>query len=392
MTGPLAEPLTVGVLGCGTVSEPYLRNAEGFTAIEIKACADADLARAFAKAETHGIEAMSVEALLDDGDIELILNLTPAQAHAETSEGVLAAGKHLYSEKPLAVSLAQAKRLFAIADEQGVRIGSAPDSFLGGGQQAARRLLDEGKIGRVIGGHASFISRGVEHWHPDPDNFYRPGGGPLLDAGPHYVTALVNLLGPVARVSAMSATSFETRTIATGCRRGEQVAVQVPTHVTGTLSFVSGALLSLTLSWDVSKHDQRPIELYGSEGSMIVPDPTFFGGTPLFGADKDPWRARPPFGLAFRAPNVTHNGGAVAADYRILGVVDMAYGLRDQRPHRAHGQLAYHVLEVLSGLDTSDRTGRHVDIESRPERPPVLPLGRGEAVFYEEMANGAGAP
>ncbi len=223
---------------------------------------------------------MPVDALLADPDIEIVINLTVPLAHGPVSRQIITAGKHVYSEKPLAARFTEAQALMLAAAGRGVRVGCAPDTFLGAAHQACRRAIDAGRIGRPIAGAAAVLSHGMEHWHPNPEFFFKRGGGPIHDIGPYYVTQLVNLLGPVTRVTAQASTASPTRTVTSEPRRGQVIEVEVPTTVNGVLSFASGANVSLTASWDVWKHMRLPFEIYGSEGSMLVPDPNFFGDAP----------------------------------------------------------------------------------------------------------------
>ena len=310
-----------------------------------------------------------------------MINLTVPLAHGPVSRQIITAGKHVYSEKPLAARFTEAQALMLAAAGRGVRVGCAPDTFLGAAHQACRRAIDDGRIGRPIAGAAAVLSHGMEHWHPNPEFFFKRGGGPIHDVGPYYVTQLVNLLGPVVRVTAQASTASSTRTVTSEPRRGQVIEVEVPTTVNGVLSFASGANVSLTASWDVWKHMRLPFEIYGSEGSMLVPDPNFFGDAPQITERDSDWQeldiAAHPFGI----PNRILRSGMQVADYRIIGLLDMAAALRQDRPHRANGDLALHVLEVLDAFERSSVEGRHVMIEAPCERPEPLPLGAGDEVF-----------
>ena len=368
------DPITIGLIGCGNISGTYLQRAPDFDAIRLKACADADAERAEAAATEYGVEAMTPDALLADPEIALVINLTPPLAHAEVGRQVLSAGKHLYSEKPLTATAAEARELLDTAEAAGLRVGCAPDTFLGGGHQQARKLVDDGAIGRPIGGSVRFLSHGMEHWHPDPSFFFKAGGGPLLDIGPYYLTAMANLLGPVSAVTAHATRGFEERIVTSQPRHGERIAVEVATHVEGALEFANGAIVSLTATWDVWPFDRYRLELFGTEGSMQMPDPNFFGGATRLTKDGDTIEVLEPNGFNYVTPNLTSGSGASVANYRIIGVVDMAEAIRDDRPHRASGQLAYHVLEVLEGLQRSSDEGRKIAIESTCERPEPMEM------------------
>jgi predicted dehydrogenase len=280
----------------------------------------------------------------------------------------VAAGKHVHSEKPLGISTAEASKLVEAARARGVRLGSAPDTFLGGGHQTARKLIDEGAIGTPLAGTAFFMCPGHESWHPNPGFYYLEGGGPMLDMGPYYITDLVNLLGPVARVTGMASRIRSQRLVTSQPLAGTHVPVEVATHVAGTLAFVSGAIVTTVMSFDVARHRHRPIEIYGTTGAMSVPDPNWFGGTiELATADED-WKAVP-------TEHIYADG-----NYRIIGVADMATAIRSGRPHRANGDLAFHVLEVMEAFQRSADSGAEVVIGSRPDRPAAMPtsLKQGE--------------
>ncbi len=273
----------------------------------------------------------------------------------------IAAGKHVHSEKPLGVSVAEARGLVEAAATRGLRLGCAPDTFLGGAHQTARQCIDEGLIGRPVGGTAFFMCPGHERWHPNPGFYYLAGGGPMLDMGPYYVTDLVNLLGPVASVSGVATRLRPERVVTSKPLAGTRLPVEVATHVTGTLLFANGAAVSMTMSFDVPRHKHVPIELYGETGSLIVPDPNYFGGKVEAATADEDWREIP-----------TRHGYA-DGNYRILGVADMAHAIRSGRPHRASGALAFHVLEVIEAFQTSSDSGRAVAISSCAERPAPLP-------------------
>ncbi|HXZ16750.1 MAG TPA: Gfo/Idh/MocA family oxidoreductase [Roseiarcus sp.] len=351
----------VGVIGCGNISPAYLKAARVFPILDIVGLSDMNRSAAEARAAQFGLAARSVEAVLKDPAVEIVLNLTVPKAHVEVGLAAIAAGKHVYSEKPLGVALADARALIAAAEAKGVRVGSAPDTFLGGGQQTARQCVDDGLIGQPIGGTAFFMCPGHERWHPNPGFYYLGGGGPMLDMGPYYVTALVNLLGPVASVSGVATRVRAERLITSKPLEGTLIPVEVATHVTGTLLFASGAAVAMTMSFDVARHKHAPIELYGERASLIAPDPNTFGGKVEIATASEDWR------------EVEVTRPYADGDYRILGVADMAQAIAKNRPHRASGALALHVLEVMEAFQTSSDTGRAVRISTRPERPAPMP-------------------
>jgi predicted dehydrogenase len=379
-------PLSIGIIGCGNISESYFAGASRSALVRVKACADMHHPAALARAAQFGVQAVSVEQLLADPEIALVINLTIPAAHAGVGRQIIDAGKHLYLEKPLAANWDDACALVAHAAVRGVRIGCAPDTFLGAAHQASRRVLDAGVIGKPVGGAVAILSHGMEHWHPNPGFFYKPGGGPLHDMGPYYVTQLVNLLGPVRRVTASASIGTPTRTIGSAPLRGQLIEVEVATTVNGVLEFDCGANIALSASWDVWHHQRAPIELYGTEASLSLPDPNFFGGAPQLSRRGAAWESIDIGAHPFGADNRTLGSGRQVADYRIVGVLDMAAAIADDRPHRASGALALHVLEVLDGLTQSPLEGRHVAMMTRCERPAPLPHGAAEDVFLLERA------
>ena len=358
------QPVRAGIIGCGTISGIYLQNGRVFDGYEIVACADILVERAKARAAEHNIpKACSVEELLADPDIELVINLTIPRAHAAVGLAALRAGKSVYHEKPLAVTRADGKALLDLAAEKRLLVGCAPDTFLGGGLQTCRALIDDGAIGQPVAATAFFMSHGPERWHPDPDFYYQPGAGPLFDMGPYYLTALIALLGPVRSVVSGARASFRERTVGSGPKEGETIQVDTPTHVTGVVQFASGALATLITSFDVWHSHLPRIEIHGSEGALSVPDPnTFRGPVLLRRAGDDDWREMP-------------IGHGYTENSRGIGVADMGHALRHNRPHRASGQLAYHVLDTMESLLESARLRRFVRVNSSCERPAPLPPG-----------------
>ncbi|HLJ71571.1 MAG TPA: Gfo/Idh/MocA family oxidoreductase [Roseiarcus sp.] len=353
----------IGVIGCGYISAAYLKAARLFPILEVRALADLNREAAEARAKEFGLKAVSIEKLLSDPKIEIVLNLTIPKAHVAVGLQAIEAGKHVHSEKPLGIAVAEAKKLIKAAKIRGLRIGCAPDTFLGGAHQTCRKLIDNGRIGTPVGGTAFFMCPGHERWHPNPDFYYEKGAGPMLDMGPYYITALVDLLGPVARVAGVATKLRKERVISSEPRRGETIAVSTPTHIAGTLEFASGAAISIVMSFDVPKHGHKPLEIYGTKGSLIVPDPNFFDGQIEIAAAGEDW-----------GPVATEHAYA-DGNYRIIGAADMAQAIRAGRPHRANGDLAFHVLEVMEAFGRSSKSGAFVEIKSRPERPAPLPVG-----------------
>jgi predicted dehydrogenase len=358
------EKTKIGVIGCGNISPAYLTAGQRFEILEIAAVADAIPDRARARAEEYGVpRACSVDELLADPEISIVVNLTIPAAHAEVALQTLEAGKHTYGEKPLAVNRAQGRQIIDRAAELGLRVGSAPDTFLGGGIQTARKLIDDGWIGQPIAASAHMACHGHESWHPDPAFYYQAGGGPLLDMGPYYLTALVNLLGPVQQAVASATVTFPERTITSEPKRGERVIVEVPTHVAGILQFRSGVVGTLLTSFDVWASNLPLLEIYGTEGSLSVGDPNGFGGpVHLRRANGSEWSPMP----------LSH---IYTEQNRGIGVADMAYALRSGRPHRASGELAFHVLDIMDTLIESSAERRYLELQSTCERPAMLPVG-----------------
>ena len=352
----------VGLIGCGTISGIYLKNRTRFETFEIVACADIDLDRARARAEEYGVpRACSVAELLADPEIGTVINLTVPQAHATVALAAVRAGKSVYNEKPLTLSREEGRLLLDEARAQGVRVGCAPDTFLGAGLQTCRQVIDAGTIGTPVAATAFMLGHGPESWHPNPDFYYQVGGGPLFDMAPYYLTALINLLGPVRRVSGSARASFPTRLIGSEPFRGQTITVNTPTHVATTLDFAAGPIGTLITSFDIWAHNMPRIEIYGSEGSLSVPDPNTFGGVVrVRRAGEDGWTDVP----------VTR---PYDDNSRILGVADMVQAIQTGRPHRASGDLAYHVLDIMHAALESSEQGRHIAIESTVERPAALP-------------------
>ncbi len=364
--------LGIGLIGCGNISAAYLRLAPMFRGLRLVAVADINMEAAQARAAEFGVRADSVTDILAADDIDIIVNLTIPDAHFDVSSAVLQAGKHVYSEKPYVLSLDEADRLASLADGKGLRIGSAPDTFLGGAHQNARHLIDADTIGTISGGTCHVMSFGMEHWHPNPDFFFRPGGGPILDLGPYYITNLVQLIGPVRAVTAMSGAASKTRTITNGPRNGEEVPVLTPTTIHAVLEFANGALVTLGASWDVKAHRHREMELYGKDGSIYVPDPNFFGGDVVIASQDGDTQTHGEDTHPFGHPNMTDGGGNEQANYRCAGLSDMAVAIQEGRPHRCNAEMARHVIEVMTGILQAGETRRWVEMQSSCERPAHL--------------------
>ena len=355
----------IGIVGCGNISGIYFQNlCTVFQNVEVVACADLDAERVKAKLEEYpSVKAATLDEILATPEIEIIVNLTTPQGHAPVAMQAVEAGKSVHNEKPLTLTRDEGQQLLAAAKAKGVRVGSAPDTFMGGGIQTCRKLIDDGWIGKPIGAQAFMLCHGHESWHPDPEFYYKVGGGPMFDMGPYYLTALVSLLGPVKRVTGSTSMSFAERTITSEKKYGTKVDVEVPTHIAGVMDFASGAIGTITTSFDVWGADVPCIEIFGTEGSLSVPDPNSFGGVPKIkrmGAKE--WSDLP----------LTHG---YTENSRGIGPADMAAGIANERPHRANGELAYHVLDIMHAFHDASDQGKHVELESACERPTPLPAG-----------------
>ena len=367
----------VGIIGCGNIAEHYLKLAPMFNGIEVRACADINHEAAKARAEEFGVSALSVEDLLSSDEIDIVVNLTIPAVHAAVSADILSAGKHVYSEKPFALSLKESSALLELADKKNLRVGSAPDTFLGGVHQHARALLDSGVVGKITSGTAHVQGSGMESWQPNTDFFFKPGAGPVLDIGPYYITNLVQLLGPVKCVAALSTTPSPERTITSEERYGEKIQVETPTTIHALLSFESGATITLGTSWDVWSHDHNHMELYGELGTLYVPDPNFFGGELRITEREEPAATPDAYDHPFGIPNEEEDDGSMRANYRAAGLADMAIAISEGREHRCSAELATHVVDVMVSILESGERGEFIDISTRCARP--APLGIDEA-------------
>jgi len=353
----------VGIVGCGNISHVYFTNLKKYPEVDLVAAADLDLARAQQRAEEFGLEKMyTVDQLMADPEIEIVVNLTIPIAHAAVCLQALEAGKHVYVEKPIVVTREEGKQVLALAAEKGLRVASAPETFLGGGIQTCRKLIDDGAIGKPISAAGFMLCGGHENWHPDPEFYYQIGGGPMFDMGPYYLTAFVTLLGPIRRVTGSAVISYPERTITSEKKRGNKIKVETPTHLAGVLDFESGAVGTLITSFDTMAGTSLPnIEIHGSAGTLLVPDPNGFGGTVKLRRAGGEWEEI----------ELTHG---YTDNNRGIGVADMARAIKDGGQHRANGAMAYHVLEVMHGIHDASRDGKHYTMESTCERPEPMPV------------------
>lgn len=368
----------IGIIGCGNISGVYFKTAATVRNLELVGAADLDGTRAQAAIDklkaniasgeyknaalTREPKAMTVKELLANEEIELVLNLTVPAAHAEIALASLKAGKHIYGEKPFATNRTDGQKIMKLAALKKLRVGCAPDTFLGGSHQTCRKLVDDGWIGKPVAATAFMTGHGPERWHPNPEFFYKPGAGPMFDMGPYYLTALVNLMGPAQRVTGFARASFPTRTVLSQPHYGKVVKVETPTHIASTIEFVNGTLVTLIMSFDVWAAELPRIEVYGTQGTLHIPDPNIFGGVVRV--------ARP--GKPFADVPLTHPN---EENSRGLGMADMASAILGRRNHRANGDLAFHVLDIMQATLDTQRTGKVVTLISTCQRPAMLPLG-----------------
>ena len=354
-------PVGVGVIGAGTISEQYLANMRTFPDLDVRIVADLRPEAARRQAEKFGVPASgTVEQLLADADVELVVNLTIPAAHAEVAAAALGAGKHVWNEKPITADLASGEALVARADAAGLLLGSAPDTFLGPGLQTVRRLIEAGAIGTPLTASAVMQYAGPHRWHPNPDFLYLAGAGPLFDMAPYYLTALSQTFGAVTRVAARAASAGPTRTIATGPRAGEEIAVAVPTYVAALYDFADGGVAQATFSFDSPLRRTGVVEIAGSDATIVAPDPNRFGGTIVIDRGGEEPESIPVTGV---------EGG------RGIGAVDMARAIRAGGRHRATGRLALHVLDAMLATAASAERDAFVTVASRFEPIPALPAG-----------------
>lgn len=364
--------LGIGIIGCGNISTSYLRLAPLFKGLEVRAVADVNPEAAKARAAEFGVAAQSVEDLLGNPEVDVVINLTIPEAHYRVTRAILEAGKHAYSEKPLVRTLEEGVALRDLAAAKGLAVGCAPDTFLGGTHQQARALIDEGKLGQITTGNAAIQGHGPESWHPSPDFFYLPGAGPIMDMGPYYIANLINLLGPVRRVGALTSAATPTRVIGSGDKAGQEIPVKTPSNIQALLEFHSGATIAFSASWDVWHHRRNHFELYGTEGTLYVPDPNFFGG-PLEMAGRDgvvhqvePWDH--PFGKI----NQKGHRGEDLANYRTAGMADMVMAVTEGRDARCSLERTLHGVDVMTACLKSGESGQFVTLTTTCTRPAAL--------------------
>lgn len=367
--------MKVGVIGCGNIADIYFHNAKiFFNNFEIIACADLNPKASKKYSEKYGITNLSVEELLSNEDIQLVINLTIPNAHFEVSKSILNSGKHSYSEKPISIEFDEGKELLNLAKSKNLYVGSAPDTFLGAGIQKSKQVIEDGTIGEIVLGSISMGVAGHEIWHPNPDFYYKYGGGPILDMGPYYFSALVNLLGPVKSVYSQSRTVYSQREIGSGERKGEKIAVDIPTTLISQIEFSNGALIDSFFSFDVYKHNKSHIELFGTKGAINVPDPNMFGGEiKICDEKKSDWKTIKTDDMNLGRLNTNRTGGEkndkanedpTSANFRGIGVCEMIDSIKENKVNRCSGELSLHVLEIMQSILKSAKINEKVNLES----------------------------
>ena len=370
--------LKVGLIGCGHIAETYFRSQKYFNNIEIISCADINAEATKKCAQKYNIKAQKVDDLLADKEINIVLNLTTPQAHYEIIKKTLLAGKHSYCEKPLSTNYDHGAELLQLANDKNLYIGNAPDTFLGGGAQLARQLIDQNEIGNIKLGVINFAFPGVQSFHPEPESWFKKGGGPVIDMGPYYFTALVNLLGPAKCVRAKATKVYDYRTIETGPKKGNKFKVEIPTSIIGSIEFKSSAVIQIFLSFDVINHQRNHIELYGTKGSMIVPDPNMFGGSVFSSCtEHGEWKSYSSSDMLIGKTNIFNkslrsNEEPEVANYRGVGLSEMIDAIVSKRANRCNGKLSLHVLDMIDSTINAAINGVEQNLRTNCERPAVF--------------------
>jgi len=374
------KKLGIGIIGCGNISTAYLKLAPLFNGLEFRAVADINMDAAKARAAEFNVKAQSVDDLLANPALDIVINLTIPDAHYPITKRILEAGKHAYSVMPLVLTLEQGTTLRDLAKAKGLSVGCAPDTFLGGAHQQARAILDEGTIGEITTGNAAIQAHGPESWHPSPEFFYQPGAGPVMDMGPYYIATLINLLGPVKRVGALTSSAEPERTIGSGPRQGQKIKVNTPSNIQALLEFHSGATISFSASWDVWHHKRNHFELYGTKGTLYVPDPNFFGGTVEVALAGGEAQVQSPWDHPFGKINQNHNGRDLA-NYRTAGLADMAQAHMEGRDHRCSLERTLHGVDVMTSILKSGETGQFITLTTTCTRPAALGIAEARALL-----------
>ncbi len=364
--------MNIGIIGCGNISDTYFNSQSIFNNIKIIACADIIQDLSFKKASKYNVKSYSVDELLNNKEIDIVLNLTIPSAHKEIIIKSLKYGKHCFSEKPLALNFNEGLEIQKLSIEKNLFVGCAPDTFLGAAGQKARSLIENHEIGNIVLGTFNIMSHGMEDWHPNPDFFFKPGAGPVFDLGVYYLSQLINLNGPIRSVYATSGTALKERTITSKPRYGQKIKVETPTTLIGSLDFYNDSKIQFFCSWDVWKHSHSNMEIYGLEGSMIIPDPNFFSGNILISKKNSEWHEINNDAMALGIPNTTDNKGLKIANYRGIGLSDMVDAIINNRKPRCSLDLSLHVLEVMESIIKSSETNKTFNLTTKPDKPEFL--------------------
>ena len=365
----------IGLIGCGHISETYFRSQNYFNNINIVACADINIEAANKCAQEYNIEAKSVDELLADGEIDVVLNLTNPTSHYETIKKTLLSNKHSYCEKPLSISFEQGKELFDVANEKNLYLGNAPDTFLGGGGQLTKQIIDSGEVGEIKLGNFIFAFPGVQSWHPNPEPWFQEGGGPVLDMGPYFFTMLVNLLGSAKSVRAQATTVSEYRKIGEGPKKGNKFKVEIPTSYMVVIEFNNKTKIQGFISFDVINHQRNHMEFYGTKGSIIGPDPNMFGGPILVSLrEGGEWKEHSTENMKLGKTNIFNQSGRsneapTNANYRGVGLSEMIYSIENNKKHRCNGELALHVLDIIDSTILAAKTSKQTKMRTSCEKP-----------------------
>ncbi|MEZ0537990.1 Gfo/Idh/MocA family protein [Caldicellulosiruptoraceae bacterium PP1] len=364
------KKINLGIIGCGNISDVYFRNCSKYDFLHIVACSDVNKERALEKAKQYNVDyVLSTEELIKHPEVDIVINLTPPKYHAQLNLMALENNKHVYCEKPITITLEDAQKVLELAKQKGLYVGCAPDTFLGAGLQTSRKVIEDGWIGDVIGFSAFVLDSGPESWHPEPEDYYRYGAGPLYCLAPYYITALVNLVGPVKKVTAMQKMTYKKRLITSSLKYGQYFDVEMPTFVATLMELENNVIGNYTTSYDVWATQTPNIEIYGTKGTLRVPDPNFFDGpVQIKTRNMSNWQNIP---LIY----------SYTYDARGLGIADMADAILNNRKNRAHGDLAYHVLDVMHSIDKAVEENRIIEVKSTFEKPQLFETGLLEHTF-----------
>tara|TARA_Y100000591_G_scaffold330893_1_gene363172 strand:- start:902 stop:2029 length:1128 start_codon:yes stop_codon:yes gene_type:complete len=364
--------MNIGIIGCGNISDTYFNSQKIFNNINIISCSDIIEELANKKAEKYNVNCETVDGILNNKDIDVILNLTIPKVHKEITIKSLNNGKHCFSEKPLATNFKDGLEIEEIAKIKNLKVGCAPDTFLGAAGQKARSLIDDQEIGKVVLGTFNIMSHGMEDWHPNPEFFFKPGAGPVFDLGVYYLTQLINLNGPIKNVIASSSTVQKKRIISSKPRFGDKIIVETPTTLMGILEFHNQSKIQFNCSWDIWKHSHTNMEIYGIDGSMVIPDPNFFSGNILISNKDNEWKIVNNDQMLLGIPNTTDNSGKKIANYRGIGLSDMINSILKNKKSRCSLDLSLHVLEIMESIISSSENENKIELKTKPQKPEIL--------------------